>query len=257
MIWGVSGCFPQDMHRAHPQDITGIGASGPQNRLDAGEMGPETTIDHSPGMFVGAMSRYRSQANGVRKFHSVSGNDPSAGDRGLLPEQSRVLARRRHLCRGRMAQRVGDMITVTRDNPLAADCAALLADGQRLQATLYPDNNHALPTAALSAPDIRFFAARDRGQLLGVGALAIRDGFGEVKSMFSAPGARGRGVGDALLDAIEAAAKSEGLRLLRLETGEELGAACRLYRRRGFIDRGAFGSYDDNGCSVFMEKRLD
>ena len=41
-----------------------------------------------------------------------------------------------------------------------------------------------------------------------------------------------------------------------LETADELAAACRLYARHGYARRGPFDSYADNGCSVFMEKRL-
>lgn len=149
------------------------------------------------------------------------------------------------------------MLIVEEANPLAPGPSALLAEAQALQAATYaPEHNHALPTAALAAPNIRFFAARDGAEVLGVGALALRDGYGEVKSMFTGAAARGRGVAAALLRAIEDAARAEGLHTLHLETGEELAAAVRLYERHGFLRSGAFGDYVDNGVSLFMSKNL-
>jgi putative acetyltransferase len=74
--------------------------------------------------------------------------------------------------------------------------------------------------------------------------------------MFTAAEGRGRGVAAALLRALEDTAREEKLPELRLETGEALDAACRLYERHGFTRCGAFGGYEENGCSVFMQKPL-
>ncbi|EAQ13101.1 putative acetyltransferase [Maritimibacter alkaliphilus HTCC2654] len=150
------------------------------------------------------------------------------------------------------------MLIVEPANPLDPAPSALLAQAQALQAETYaPENNHALPTEALAAPDIRFFAAREGDEVLGVGALAIRDGYGEVKAMFTSGAARGKGVGAALLRMIEDTAREEKLPVLHLETGEELAAAVRLYERQGFKRSGAFGDYEDDGISLFMTKVLD
>jgi putative acetyltransferase len=92
--------------------------------------------------------------------------------------------------------------------------------------------------------------------VLGVGALAIRVGYGEVKAMFTSDAARGKGVAAALLRMIEDTAREEGLTRLNLETGEELAAAVRLYERFGFTRSGAFGDYVDDGVSLFMSKDL-
>ena len=149
------------------------------------------------------------------------------------------------------------MLIVELANPLDAAPSALLAQAQALQAEIYPDeHNHSLPTDALAAPDVRFFTAREGDQLLGVGAMKIAGDTGEVKSMFTAQAGRGKGVAAAILRMIEDTAREEGLVWLRLETGDELEAACRLYERHGFVRCGAFGTYEDNGVSVFMEKRL-
>jgi len=42
----------------------------------------------------------------------------------------------------------------------------------------------------------------------------------------------------------------------RLETGDTLKAAHRLYEKHGFTFRGPFGEYPDLPESLFMEKRL-
>jgi putative acetyltransferase len=41
-----------------------------------------------------------------------------------------------------------------------------------------------------------------------------------------------------------------------LETGREQFEAVRLYERCGYIERGAYGGYPDNGLSVFYGKAL-
>lgn len=142
-------------------------------------------------------------------------------------------------------------------NPLSPGPAALLAASQALQAETYPpEHNFSLSTDALTAPEIRFFAATEGEAVLGVGALKLAGDYGEVKSMFTAPEARGRGVAEAILAMLEATARAEGLSAMKLETGDELAAAVRLYERMGFSRCGPFGGYEENGSSVFMEKRL-
>ena len=87
-------------------------------------------------------------------------------------------------------------------------------------------------------------------------ALAIRDGYGEIKSMFVDPDARGTGVAAGLMGQLEAEAVTQGMEMIRLETGTLLEAAQALYRRHGFTTCGPFGDYSAHPHSVFMEKRL-
>jgi len=149
------------------------------------------------------------------------------------------------------------MLTVESCDPRAPGAKALLeASHALMQTTFPPEDNYYLDIDALSAPDIHFFAAREGRKVLGTGALAVREGYGEVKSMFTAPEARGRGVAAALLRQIEDQARELGLPALMLETGNALQDAIRLYERNGFTRRGIFGDYVPNQTSVFMEKRL-
>lgn len=148
-------------------------------------------------------------------------------------------------------------LTITTANPLSPEASAMLDASQALMRRLYkPEENNFLPHEALCAPSIRFFVAREGDKALGCGALQIKQGYGEVKSFFVTEAARGKGVGTALLRHIEATARAEGLPVLKLETGDALAAACRLYEAHGFARCGAYGDYVDNGVSVFMTKDL-
>ena len=149
------------------------------------------------------------------------------------------------------------MLVIEPANPCDPGPAALLASSHALMNALYPpEENYALDIDALCAPDVHFFSARDGATVLGTGALAIRPDYGEVKSMFTASEARGKGVAAALLRQLEDHARSLELPVLRLETGEELASAVRLYERNGFTRCGAFGDYQPNKYSIFMEKHL-
>lgn len=150
------------------------------------------------------------------------------------------------------------MVKVQQEDPTQDDMTGLLKQSHALMESLFPsDENHFLSVEALTAPEIRFFGARDgEGQALGCAALAKLDGYGEVKSMFVATEARGQGVANALLTRIEEEARALGLPLLRLETGDVLHEAHRLYGRHGFKLRGPFGAYPEAPSSLFMEKRL-
>lgn len=150
------------------------------------------------------------------------------------------------------------MLIIEPADPTADGPRTLLEASHRLMIETFPvEDIYALDIAELLADDIRFFAARDGAEVLGTGALALRAGYGEVKSMFTAPGARGRGVAAALLRQLEDCARAESLPLLRLETGEALASAIRLYERHGFRRCARFGDYASNDTSVYMEKPLE
>jgi len=149
------------------------------------------------------------------------------------------------------------VIYVERADPREARATALLKQSHALMESLFPpEDNFYLDVNDLVAQHIHFFTARDGDVICGTAALAVKDGYGEVKSMFVAEDARGKGVAEALLRQIEDQAREEGLPTLKLETGNVLHAAHRLYRRHGFTDCGVFGDYADAKSSIFMEKPL-
>ncbi len=149
------------------------------------------------------------------------------------------------------------MLIVEPANPLDPAPRALLEQSHALMQELFdPEDNFFLGFDALCAPEVHFIAARDGRTILATGALVQMDGYCEVKSMFTATAARGRGVAAAVLRALEDHARSLNAPMLRLETGEALDSAIRLYQRHGFVRCDRFGDYVPNDVSVYMEKTL-
>jgi len=149
------------------------------------------------------------------------------------------------------------MISVVGGDPRDPGAMALLRQSHAILVRLYPSEaNHHLSTDGLCSPDITFLTANRGESPIGVGALADRGTYGEVKSVFVSPDARNAGAGAAILDVIETEARARSLSCLRLETGAGLDPAIRLYRRAGFSVRGPFGGYRDDPLSIFMEKSL-
>jgi putative acetyltransferase len=116
-------------------------------------------------------------------------------------------------------------------------------------------SGHALDRSGLGAPGITFWSVWEGDTVVGIGALRrLGAGHGEIKSMYTAEAARGRGVGSALLREIVAAARARGMTRLSLETGSwpYFLPARALYARHGFVECGPFGDYREDPNSVFM-----
>ena len=148
-------------------------------------------------------------------------------------------------------------VTTRKASPHEPGATALLRASHAYLQSLYPpEDNYFLSIDDLAVPSIAFFVAEQNGDTIGCGALADKGAYGEVKSMFTAPMARGSGTGAVLMAALEAEARALGLLIMRLETGDDLYPAHRLYERHGFTRCGPFGDYPEAIHSVFMEKRL-
>jgi len=129
----------------------------------------------------------------------------------------------------------------------------------QMQSTSPPEACHVLPLDGLKDPAVTFWAVRDEGRLVGVGALKeLASDHGEVKSMRTAPEALGRGVGSLVLAHIVNEARRRGYARLSLETGntEPFAAALRLYERDGFVSCGPFGDYQDTPFTRFFTCEL-
>jgi putative acetyltransferase len=104
---------------------------------------------------------------------------------------------------------------------------------------------------------VAFFVARCDGEIAACGALRrLDEATAEIKRMYVRPRFRGRGLGRAVLLALEAHARSLGVELLVLETGVDQPEALALYERHQFVRRERYGEYRDDPTSVFLEKRL-
>jgi putative acetyltransferase len=141
-----------------------------------------------------------------------------------------------------------------------SDVQALLAyHFEQMRSTSPPEACHVLPIDGLRHRAVTFWSARDGGELVGIGALKeLASDHGEIKSMRTAPGALGRGVGRAVLNHIVAEARSRGYQRLSLETGstEPFAAALRLYASEGFDPCGPFGDYQDTPFTRFFTRAL-
>lgn len=122
-----------------------------------------------------------------------------------------------------------------------------------------PEYVFAFDASRLRASGVTFWTAWDEATLVGCAALKeLSFTQGEVKSMRTPSNLRRRGAGRALLDHILAVSRERGYQELFLETGCQpaFGPAQTLYRSVGFEECGPFGSYVENGNSVFMSMRL-
>ena len=149
------------------------------------------------------------------------------------------------------------MIIVVQTDPRDPDTAALLKQSHALMEDLFPpEDNFYLDIDDLVKPHIKFYTARENGTVLGTGAIALKPDYAEVKSMFASEDARGKGAAGAILRQLEDTARDAQATVMKLETGDILHAAHRLYARHGFTRCEVFPPYNAAGSSIFMEKRL-
>jgi drug/metabolite transporter (DMT)-like permease/GNAT superfamily N-acetyltransferase len=105
-------------------------------------------------------------------------------------------------------------------------------------------------------PQGTFLVVYEDEQPIGcAGIRRLPDGTGELKRMYVAPDARGRGVGRRLLEQLEDEARALGYKRLRLDTGSQLNEAKALYRSAGWHE---IGDYNGNtAASHWFEKQLE
>jgi putative acetyltransferase len=137
--------------------------------------------------------------------------------------------------------------------------ALLTLHVSRARAVTPPGSSHALDLSGLKQPAITFWSGWEGETLAVVGALKRMSGEdGEVKSMHTAEALRGRGHGRAMLAHIIAAARTQGLKRLWLETGSfgYFDAARAMYAKAGFVECDPFGYYRPDPNSTFMTMPL-
>ncbi|MGW4631182.1 GNAT family N-acetyltransferase [Nocardia sp. NPDC004415] len=118
---------------------------------------------------------------------------------------------------------------------------------------------HALDLTGLRDPAVTVWSAWSGTSLVGCGALReLAAAHGEIKSMRTAAGHTGRGVGAAILAHLVATARQRGYRRVSLETGSSafFAPARRLYRRHGFAECGPFAEYVLDPNSRFFTLEL-
>jgi ribosomal protein S18 acetylase RimI-like enzyme len=115
--------------------------------------------------------------------------------------------------------------------------------------------------AALPAPYVEpsgclLLAAARRRPMGVVGLKRLADGVAEVKRLYVVPGARGSGLGKALLGRALDEARRRGYAYVRLDSHRaSMAAAIALYRAFGFVEIAPYGP-DLGGQLAFFEKPL-
>lgn len=136
-----------------------------------------------------------------------------------------------------------------------AGLTALLAEAHAEARRRYPELE-GVKRGKLT-PDIVFVVARRDG--MPVGCCAVQpEGprLHELKRMFVVPAARGSGIADELLAAVERIAADAGSTVLRLETGTRQPEAIRFYERSGFAAIPRYPPYLDDPFARCYAKSL-
>lgn len=126
------------------------------------------------------------------------------------------------------------------DGPLGIDLEVEIAAG---------------PPRDLEPPDGVLLLARADGEPAGLGG--VRDlgtEVAEVKSMYTSPAHRGRGLARAILTELERIARERGCLRIRLDTSDYLTGAIALYRSAGYTE---VADYNGNPkASLWFERSL-
>ena len=149
-------------------------------------------------------------------------------------------------------------ICISAEDPRQADIRRIIAESDAMMQAHYPaESNHLVDADELAAADAVFLVARRDGEALGsIAYRLIAPGHAEMKRLFVRDNARGMGLGRRLLEALEDAARRQGIARISLETGVKQGEAISLYRASGYQDCLPFATYQHDPLSLFMTKPL-
>jgi putative acetyltransferase len=112
-------------------------------------------------------------------------------------------------------------LAFTVETPESRDAQRLIQQLDEELYVRYPQHAvHRLHASEATNRQGIFVVARIAGQAVGCGAVRpLRGDIGGVKRMFVETGFRGRNIGRKILETLETAARGEGFKALRLETG--------------------------------------
>jgi [ribosomal protein S18]-alanine N-acetyltransferase len=106
-------------------------------------------------------------------------------------------------------------------------------------------------------PNAAIVVAVDGDALLGKALVFFRRNstVARLYSIAVADAARGRGLGEILLNAVEQAARARGCTQMRLEVRQDNASAVRLYERLGFEKFGARETYYEDGADAWRYRK--
>jgi len=150
-------------------------------------------------------------------------------------------------------------VTIEPADPASADARQCIDAyfrelAERFEMGFDPARTVSADPEELVSPAGLFLIARLDGRPVGCGAIKVRKrGVGEIKRMWVDPSARGLGIAQRLLDALEKQAVQMGLDTVQLDTNRALKEAHAMYTRNGY---GEIARYNDNPYAHhWFEKR--
>jgi GNAT superfamily N-acetyltransferase len=155
---------------------------------------------------------------------------------------------------------IGDDVEIRRE-PYGSPLVRPLTDALEAELTGryegQPGSGGEPPSRDFDPPEGSFLVVELDGVAVGCGGICrFDDSTAELRRMYVAPEARGRGLSRALLAALEREAGGLGYRAVRLETGVLQPEAIGLYTSAGFEAIPCYGPYVDDPRSRCFEKLL-
>jgi putative acetyltransferase len=147
---------------------------------------------------------------------------------------------------------------ISLESPDSTDAVELIAELEAHLDPLYPtESRHGYSVEKLLRQGVSFFVIRENGVPIGCGGVQFfGSDYGEIKRMYIRPQFRGLGFARLMLDHLSEYTRSNGINVLRLETGIHQHDAIALYERAGFRSIPPFGQYKPDPLSKFYEKQI-
>ncbi|KID58832.1 hypothetical protein JF50_02965 [Pseudoalteromonas luteoviolacea] len=142
----------------------------------------------------------------------------------------------------------------------SAGLAALFNEIDTLMNSLYPaEANDLVPIDEVDNPNTYLIGHYHEEELVACGSYIVKQDqskYAELKRIYVKPSQRGKGLAKAIVQHLLTQAKIQGLKQVKLETGDQQHAAIKLYEALGFEFCDAFGQYRQEPSSVFMQLPL-
>mgnify|MGYP002725668215 CR=1 FL=1 len=147
------------------------------------------------------------------------------------------------------------MMKVVQINPKEAK--SLIDELDEYQASLYPaESNHLDSLEVLCNENVTMFGVKEQNQIIAIGAVKMFDNYGEIKRVYVPKRHRNKGLAETIMAVLENSLLKQSVKVAKLETGIYQHEAIGLYRKLGYQDCKAFGSYQPDPLSLFMTKKL-
>jgi GNAT superfamily N-acetyltransferase len=125
--------------------------------------------------------------------------------------------------------------------------AAFVDEARDLSNPFIPPLNETLEQLRAAMSEVAFLKVMDGTRIVGAGRLRMRDGAAWIERLVVAPDQQGRGIGSALVAALEAAAPATARRI-ELHTAAQRPMNVAFYQRHGYVEQARV--QDSSGVTV-------